>query len=391
MFKTRLVIIFIAILFVSLALSACTARSGLSKGAIDNVKQTPISSTESSGFLNTTATSPVETTTGTDTSDGTTSGRATTKPTTTTTKPTTTTTTTSATTTTTTATTTTKTVVKVTTTTANRTVASMAIPSVSENNSIIKISREEFQHFLQQPEYGWIVEGTKEIYSSRGIYYKQGGSVRFPVNNTLYSFAQDEEAIQVYLSQNGINGQVEGAVIYDAPNTPLTMWVKTTEENAFLVIETDQGSFDNISGYTYKYTCYDEASYRQKYSLREALLLVNGKPVQTTLPVLIQYRYGEVPLTELLVAFGATVQEEGDSIRRFYYEGEEKLWIDFSNGTVNGNEPAMIGGSAFSEVCNRDIIVGTSFARFKVQDVFGGELPRVEYDHDNNTIHFYYE
>ena len=76
----------------------------------------------------------------------------------------------------------------------------MAIPSVSENNSIIKISREEFQHFLQQPEYGWIVEGTKEIYSSRGIYYKQGGSVRFPVNNTLYSFAQDEEAIQVYLS-----------------------------------------------------------------------------------------------------------------------------------------------------------------------------------------------
>ena len=314
---------------------------------------------------------------------------------TTTTKPTSTTsgttaTTTTTTTTTTTATSTTKTVVKVTTTTANRTVASMSIPPVSENNSIIKINREEFQRFLQQPEYGWIVEGTKEIYSSRGVYFRYSYA-RFPVNNTLFSFAQDEEAIQAFLSQNDIAGKVEGAVIFEAALSPITLWVKTTEENAFIVIETDQGSFDNISGYTYKYTCYDEASYRQKYSLREALLLVNGKPVQTTLPVLIQYHHGEVPLTELLVAFGATVQEEGDSIRRFYYEGEEKMWIDLSNGTVNGNKPAMIGGSTFSEVSNRDIIVEVSFARFKVQDVFGGELPRVEYDYDNDTIHFYYE
>ena len=174
--------------------------------------------------------------------------------------------------------------------------------------TIYKISRDVFDCFLNEQFHSILKENCRSahIYPADGEWYTTNNTYRVPIKNTLIQFVGDNEQLNSYLKDNGVNGVIKNMAIFDAPNTPLTLWLCVDEIVWYITInETPLDTY-----YSYKlYSCND---YVDKFGRKNGFLYVNDELVETQSTPQIYYKYADVPLLCILESLGANIKQENN-------------------------------------------------------------------------------
>lgn len=235
------------------------------------------------------------------------------------------------------------------------------IPAFSGNIVIHQISRDAFYRFLEEPSYGRIKQGSfgSYTYPEDGEWYVKWGASRFSVRDELITFAGSKDQLETYLLQNHITDEAQGAILYEAPHVPLTVWVKTTQGHVFITINEDV--VINEDSYVYKF--YDQSAYYEKFKQREAKLIVKGTRVTAKTPTKLYYNYADLPMIAVLEAMGATVKPKNDTVYSISFKGKDYV-LNLSKlslaeaGSENDNLLTRItGGPTFMYPVGNELMI----------------------------------
>jgi len=195
-----------------------------------------------------------------------------------------------------------------TTTGSTTTTTKRVLENPNDPNDIViyAIDRDDFQTFLKAPSYEFLADKAEWTYSyledgERYMLYGSCGSIDFAKEQEVVDFLTDPAAIQAYLVDHQIQGTIEQMAIFEVPNMPITMWVKTTEEVAYMTI------FDHYEEETYRLYAQDE--FNDRNTRRVGKLFYQGKEIDTPNAPIIYGGDADVPLIAILKAVGATVEE----------------------------------------------------------------------------------
>lgn len=249
-----------------------------------------------------------------------------------------------------------------TTTGSTTTTTKRVLENPKDPNDIViyAIDRDDFQTFIKAPSYGFLADKAEWTYSyrtdgERYMRYYSCGSINFAEEQEVVDFLTDPAAIQVYLADHQIQGTIKQKAIFEVPNMPITMWVKTTEEVAYMTI------FDPYEEETYRLYTQDE--FNDRNTRRVGKLFYQGKEIDTPNAPIIYGGDADVPLIAVLKAVGATVEEieEGYFVVRIngkaymldilakemFPQGEDNAW----------NMLMVFGGVTFKYVVNDELMV----------------------------------
>jgi len=198
------------------------------------------------------------------------------------------------------------------------------ITNPSKNNIVIyKISKDVFNSFLQNNSHNYLKDNCylKYEYPKDGEWFITHGNIRFPIQYNLINFIGNEIAVKDYISNNNISCDIDNMAIFNAPNTPITFWIKTKIENFYITI--NEYPEDDI--YTYRF--YNEKTFKEKFTGKDCAVIVNGKVLEDKSIAKLYYNYAELPLIAILKAFGATI----------ITKDETEFSINFKNKTYQLN------------------------------------------------------
>lgn len=178
-----------------------------------------------------------------------------------------------------------------------------------------------FYTFLENPSYGIIYAGSNRSKAEpeEGEWPPAGGWDRAKILQELIDFVGSKEALTVFLSQKGLQVDVQGAVLMDASYVPLTIFIKTAQTPVFITVNEDVER-DKMP---YEYKAYTYAQYREKYRPRKGKLVVNGKDITDQATVKLYHNTAHVSLLPVLEAVGATVEYNNHIVQIITYQGEK--------------------------------------------------------------------
>lgn len=188
----------------------------------------------------------------------------------------------------------------------------------SNNLVIYQLSRDNFNLFLENPSYSFLKNSCdfSALYPESGDYYVTYCTRRFPIQNNLIDFVGNLTEIKSYLSQNNVSDCVKSMAIVDAPNIPLTLWIKTTTNNVFITINEDPD--DEL----YAYQFYTQQDFQEKYMCKNGKLIIRGKEVFCKITPKLYYNYADLPFTDVMLALGAEITEQSKDEMTIRFNGD---------------------------------------------------------------------
>lgn len=227
---------------------------------------------------------------------------------------------------------------------------------LSKQIIIYQISRDALNCFLQKPSGEYLRDNniTSTVYDNEG-YYTTNSNTRFPINKELIDFLGNKEQVKKYLSENGVTNQADSIAMIDAPNMPVSVWVKTESENCYITIN------EELSDKIYTYRFYNEKDYVKKYTPKNGKLIMNGKEIACKNVPKVYYNYADVPLLCVLKEFGADVERQENIIHININERKYELNTDkytlYVEKMPDENLFNIWGGSQFIYLESDEIMV----------------------------------
>ena len=260
------------------------------------------------------------------------------------------------------------------------------ISTFSGKIQIYKIKRNCFLSFLEKQSLAVLknAETKSFLYPKDGEWYVTHNVNRFKIQQKMIDFIGSRIAIENYLTEHGITGEVEDLIVFEAPNVPITIWIKTSSTNVFVTI--NEQSEDE----PYVYRLYSQIDYIQKYNIKIAQLIVNGKTVESKKGAKLYYNYADIPLITVIKEMGAEVIWTSDTEATIIFNGEKYL-IDTSTLSLckydvrNENFLYKVDGSpSFVYLESKEVFLDSTTLNFVLREM--GEKVRVECDNKNLIV-----
>ena len=149
-----------------------------------------------------------------------------------------------------------------------------------------------------------ITNGTTVVEEVKEGWFAMIG--RLPVYNDLLDFTQSKEAIQSYLSSQGIEENIEDTLLLNVIDSdiPVTILVETDKNNYFITIELSC----DLVGDIYSYTLYTQGAYKEKYGYKDGILKVNNKVINEGEYVKFQNTKVYMPFRTIMEGLGADIE-----------------------------------------------------------------------------------
>lgn len=226
---------------------------------------------------------------------------------------------------------------------------------------IYKISRDVFDCFLNNQFHSILKENceSEHIYPADGEWYETSNIYRIPINDSLIQFFGDVEQLNAYLNDNGVNGVIKNMAMFDAPKTPLTLWLCVNDVVCYITI--NETPFEPY----YSYNLYSHNDYVEKFGQKAGSLYVNGVIVETQYAPKIYYNYADVPLLCVLDGLGANIKQYNG--KYFIKVNEESYVLNIDELTlykrfkINKNLLTQVnGGRVFVYLVEDELMVDTA-------------------------------
>lgn len=207
-------------------------------------------------------------------------------------------------------------------TTATVTYPDVPFPSFEEDVVFYAVDLASFQMFLENPSYGIIyAEGERFKAVAEDGYHPASVGDRALILQEVIDFVGSKEALTAFLSQKGVQVDVQGAVLMDASYVPLTIFIKTAQTPVFITVNEDTEQHKT----PYEYKAYTYAQYREKYRQQSGKLIVKGKDITEEGFVKLYYENAHVSLLPVLKAVGVTAKETAYGDWKITYQGKTHI------------------------------------------------------------------
>lgn len=235
---------------------------------------------------------------------------------------------------------------------------------------IYKVTEDVFERFIENVDINILENESVNMYtySETDPWYITWNANRFLVDDLLMDFVCEHSMVEEYLSANGIIETVEALAVFEAPYVPITICVKTNSNNYFITIN------EELKDKSYTYRMYDDISYYEKYSGKEADLIINGDKINADY-VSVYYNYACIPLVPVIKSFGADVTWQSDTNAEILINGES-YYLDitvptlYKQGEKNNNLLYCIdGGPTIIFDSNKELIVDQYVLRSVLYDL----------------------
>lgn len=212
--------------------------------------------------------------------------------------------------------------------------------------TIYQISEEALALFLQNGEFVILKDEciSEYTYSDSVPWYVTWNASRFIIEQELLDFMGNYSNLEKYLSKHGVCDNIETLVCFEAPNTPVTIWVKTSSKNAFITIN------EKVNDNPYVYRFYTNEKYCKKYGEKSASLIVNRNEVISEIPVSLYFKHAHIPLVMVLKELGATFDWQTDTYAKLEMN-QSVYYLDltvpklYESGKENENLLYLVNGS----------------------------------------------
>lgn len=172
--------------------------------------------------------------------------------------------------------------------------------SIQERLAIYQIDSDTFDRLLESNSFTSIESVAVKYYSypKDGNNYITYDALRLEITD---DFINNTTALEKHLADNGIYDTVEHAIIFEAPHTPISIWIKTDVNTHFITVNED---FEDNS----IYKLYSQSDYIKKYKSQELLLTINNNPTSSNKTVKAYYKHAQLPLLEILSSCNAKIK-----------------------------------------------------------------------------------
>ncbi len=244
---------------------------------------------------------------------------------------------------------------------------------------IYQIERDTFDIFIKNPSMDHFSAAEPKVYYNVNALKRH---LTVEILPAFIEFVSDTTKIQEFLTQNGMNCDVNGVVIIDAPEVALTMWVQSDQEDIFITIN------EEIEDKPYVYRCYSLSDYNKKYGCLYGSLNANGIRIADIAPISIYSDYADVPLLCVLEAFGSVIDRTNeDLISITFHNKNYRLNIKNRDLYEVGNGLNMLhlyGGFQFIYPAEHDLMVDTNTLSSVMYNM--GQPISIDCDRENNIV-----
>lgn len=258
---------------------------------------------------------------------------------------------------------------------------------VDSNDVLIyKISRDTCQEFLNQPSYEFLQNNNLSIFSyvNKGEWFVTSDGTRFHIDESFIDFLQTKIKTKEYLKQNSVKGDIEHVVIFNAPHMPITLWIKTTEENCYITIN------EEPEDTSYVYRFYSQINFNNKYVCKKGKLLVDSKEIITENIPKIYNNYADIPFLAVMKSMGANVRQQNET--QFLVSFKNKVYtLDIQSCALYIDESTkenlfnkVDGGTFFKYSVTNDVMVDNTTLGSVLYDM--GQKVSVEIDSNNSYV-----
>ena len=257
----------------------------------------------------------------------------------------------------------------------------------SENSKLViySIARDSFDSFLEEPTLNAFNNQKSTEYArtfKKQWHIRYGGS-RFTIRKELLNFVTDEEKVKDFLSQQVEVDKIQDIIIFEAPNTPVTMCVKSNEDFLFITIN------ERPDDEKYVYKGYSFSCYKKKYGYTNAKLKVEGEYVQCDAMIKMYHEYADVPFVETLTYLGMDIRYEGEEIvikadNDTYRLNMQKTKL-VKDGDVDYNMLCQLdGGVSIVYYSNKSLMIDTNSLIPILEEM--GVIVHINYDKEKELI-----
>ena len=255
----------------------------------------------------------------------------------------------------------------------------------NEKMVIYSITRDSFDSFLEEPNLN-VFDNQKSTEYARSFkkqWHIRYGSSRFTIRKELLNFVTDEEEIKMFLSEQVEIDVIQEIIIFEAPNIPVTMCVKTQEDFWFITIN------ERPDDEEYVYRGYSFSDYKNKYGYVNAQLKVEGNYVECDAMIKMYHGYADVPFVETLICLGMDIRYEGEEIVTQANNDTYRLAMQNIKLVKNDDEDSNMlyqldGGVTFAYYSNNSLMIDTTSLITILGEM--GVAIHINYDKDNELI-----
>lgn len=227
---------------------------------------------------------------------------------------------------------------------------------------IYKINRDVFNCFMKKQLHTILKDNceSENVYSKDGKYLYTMDITRVEIDNTLISFMGSKDNVYKYISSNGVADDVENMAVFDAPYSPLTLWLSAGGRSYFVTIGEETTHFP-----PYVYRFYSCEEYIEKYGCKKGEIYLNGKLTETEIDPDVYYKYADVPLLSILSNLGAELEYKENKVDIKINGGKyildlEELSLHNKYNNDKGNLFHINGGPTFVYRSGNEIMVDTA-------------------------------
>lgn len=157
----------------------------------------------------------------------------------------------------------------------------------------------------------------------------------------LIDFAGSKEALTTFLSEQGIQVNVQAAVLLKIADEslPLTILVKTDQQPVFITVNIGKKEGNVYIPYEYGYRAYTLAAYREKFGRHDGKIIIYGKDVTEKAAVKFYCERAEIPLLSALetVTTIEKIDEKTFKIKKGKW-GPEEIKLELESNRNNANK-----------------------------------------------------
>ena len=179
--------------------------------------------------------------------------------------------------------------------------------------------------------------------------FKIGKDPYIHVYSSLIDFVNDKENLTTLFAENGVEArEFEETAVFYTPNIPVTIWLRTNQENYFITINRNEEFYDGNDDNPYTYKLYSYFDYCDKYGVKDGKLLINGEDITQGNYVKI-YTYGAyLPLRAVMEKLGVKVDWDTEkNVARLTINGEDFILNPAELSFVPAQDPDPSGKYIF--------------------------------------------
>lgn len=181
--------------------------------------------------------------------------------------------------------------------------------SCEENLIIYKISNKTLDNLLEDNCFETISNNADNYhcYSTDGKNYITYDVLLFQITNEFINFINDKSSLNKFLADNDIKENIEYVVVFEAPYTPISIWIKTAVNTHFITVNEDYED-NNI------YKLYSQSDYIEKYKGMDYQLTIDNELMENSENIKVYNKYADFPFFKILNSLGAEIKKHNSNV-----------------------------------------------------------------------------